>query len=44
MRSNQDRSNALNPNNAAHRAGLDNRSMQLDPQNWRFAKGRDGQS
>lgn len=44
MRSNQDRSNAFNPNNAAHQAGLDNRSMQLDPQNWRFAKARDGQS
>jgi hypothetical protein len=39
MRSNRDRSNALNPNNPAHQASLDNRSMQLDPQNRRFAPG-----
>jgi hypothetical protein len=41
MRSNRDRSNALNPNNPAHQASVDNRSMQLDPQNSRFGGAAD---
>jgi len=35
-RGNRDRSNALNPNNPAHQSALDNRSMQLNPENWRY--------
>ncbi|MEJ8838183.1 hypothetical protein [Ramlibacter sp. AN1133] len=38
-RSNQDRSNALNPNNPTHQASLNNRSMHLNPENWRFGAG-----
>ena len=35
-RGNDDRSNALNPNNPAHKATADNRSMQLNPNNSRY--------
>lgn len=35
-KSNDDRSNSLNPNNDAHKAGLDNRSNQLNPNNRLF--------
>lgn len=42
LRTNRDRSNALNPNNPAHQAAKDNRSMQLNPENWRFGNAGDG--
>ena len=39
---NDDRSNTLNPNNPAHRAGQDNRANQLNPnsQAYRSSRGR----
>jgi len=37
-RGNDDRSNALNPNNPAHKATTANRSMQLNPNNSRYLK------
>ena len=33
---NAQRSNAYNPNNAAHKASADNRSNQLNPNNERY--------
>lgn len=33
---NSDRSNVMNPNNSAHKAAADNRSMQLNPNNPRY--------
>lgn len=32
-KSNDDRSNSMNPNNSAHWASIDNRSNQLNPNN-----------
>ncbi|GAH86407.1 unnamed protein product [marine sediment metagenome] len=32
-KSNDDRSNSMNPNNAARQASMDNRSNQLNPNN-----------
>jgi hypothetical protein len=36
---NDDRADALNRNNDAHKASLDNRSQQLDPQNAKYGGG-----
>ncbi len=35
-KSNDDRSNSMNPNNAAYKASMDNRSVQLNPNNEEY--------
>ena len=40
-KNNDDRSNSLNPNNPAYKAGRDNRSDQLNPNNPEFKGGEE---
>lgn len=42
MSGNDQRANALNPNNAAHQAAQDNRSNQLNPNNSAYSASRGG--